>query len=312
MKKHNYIFCIMIGLFLAACEQPFIPDTVEKEPDIVVEGYIEAGEDPTPPYVILTKDVPFFSEFSADDLEEIFVHNAEVIVSDGEKEVQLTELCLDELTDQQKLVASTLFGISLDTIGYNFCVYIDLSFSMAGEIGKSYTLSINTDGKSIQATTTIPQHVPLEGLIFREPPGQTSDTLAQMICTVTDPGGVANFYRYQVNINDGGFFSPFSSVTNDRLFDGENTEFPLSKPEPRGTDDIDIATFGLYTVGDKVELKWISLDKAHYDFWNSLEFSGANQGPFSNPVQITSNIEGGLGIWGGMSVSYYEVEVEKE
>ena len=47
-----------------------------------------------------------------------------------------------------------------------------------------------------------------------------------------------------------------------------------------------------------------------YRNWNTLEFSNANQGPFASYTRLESNINGGLGIWGGLSVSYYTRVVE--
>ncbi|MEL6924369.1 MAG: DUF4249 family protein [Bacteroidota bacterium] len=53
-----------------------------------------------------------------------------------------------------------------------------------------------------------------------------------------------------------------------------------------------------------------NIDAAHFDFWSTLEFNAVNQGPFSAYTRIASNVEGGLGIWGGYSVSFYTVVVE--
>lgn len=304
---------ITLGLaFLAAgCEEEFIPESAQAPPQIVVEGYIEAGERPGPPYVILTRSVPFFSSFGPEELENTFVHDAMVRISDGEKAVQLEEVCLDELSEEEKRLASLLFGFDPDSLGFNFCLYLDLSFSMRGEEGKTYALEVEAEGQRLQAVTSIPYHVRLDSLRFREPPGEASDSLAQLICHFTDPAGVANFYRYQVGINGSGFISPIASVLDDRLIDGQPVKFPLLRPEPRGAREIDFEAFGLYSVGDTISLKWIALDEAHYDFWNTLEFNSANQGPFSSYTLIDSNVEGGLGIWGGLSASYYELRVER-
>jgi hypothetical protein len=297
---------------LAACEQAFIPESSGAEEELVVEGYIEAGEQAAPPYVILTRDVPFFSTLNAEQLENTFVHNATVEVSDGEQTITLTELCLDELTEQQKQLASNFFSVNLDSIGFNFCVYVDLGFSMVGEVGNVYELKVAAEGKTLRAVTTIPESVPVEEFLFRQPPGEPDDTtLVQLLCTVSDPAGIANYYRYQVDMGNGTFVSSLASVTDDRLFDGQTAEFPLAKPEPRGTDDFDLATFGLFSLGDTITIKWMGLDEDHYDFWNTLEFSLANQGPFSNYTRIDSNVDGGLGVWGGFSASYYTLPVKK-
>jgi hypothetical protein len=118
-----------------------------------------------------------------------------------------------------------------------------------------------------------------------------------------------NYYRYLVGINGGNLETGFSSVEEDLFFDGKTFEFQLFNPQTtRG--DVDPDVFGLYFVGDSVTVKWTNIDEAHFDFWNTLEFSNANQGPFASYTRLQSNIDGGLGIWGGYSVSYYHVKVE--
>ncbi len=302
----NPILLVLLAIVVLACEETFIPDTDPADQQIVVEGYIEGGDRPTPPYVILTRSFPFFREINADQLDDSFVHDAIIEVSDGSQTILLTELCFDQLDATQKEFAAELLGVDPDSLGFNFCAYTDLSFSMMGEIGKTYQLSIEAEGKQLSAITTIPQHVPLDTLRFFPPPGEPNDTLLQLRCIVEDPGGVSNYYRYLTKINDGPFLASFTSVTDDRLFDGQRFEFPLSKAEPVA-EDIDPLTFGLYIRGDSLTLKWVNLDQAHFDFWNTLEFNAANQGPFSNYTRVDHNVEGGIGIWGGLSATYYEL-----
>jgi hypothetical protein len=98
-------------------------------------------------------------------------------------------------------------------------------------------------------------------------------------------------------------------VVEDLFFDGKMFEFQLLNPRTTRA-DVDPDEFGLYFVGDTISIKWCTIDEAHFDFWNTLEFSSANQGPFSSYTRLESNIEGGLGIWGGYSVSYYTLPVE--
>ena len=72
----------------------------------------------------------------------------------------------------------------------------------------------------------------------------------------------------------------------------------------------DPITFGLYRIGDTAQVKWINIDKDYYDFFNTLEFNRANQGPFSSYTRIKTNIKGGLGIWGGSNVQIYTKKVK--
>jgi Domain of unknown function (DUF4249) len=297
-------------LTLFACEKNFQPEIINNAADIVVEGYIEAGESPTPPYVILTRSVPFFARIGLDQLNDLYVRGADVRVSDGQKEVRLRELCLKELNPEQRQQVARFLGFNPDSLALNVCAYVDLGFSMLGQEGKTYTLSIKTGEKTLSAVTTIPRHARIDSLKFIPPAGKLNDTLAELRGFLTDPPGVANFYRYQTQVENGPFLSSLQSVTDDRLFDGRTFEFPLSKAEPRNQ-RVDPLTFGLYRLGDSVSIKWITLDQAHFDFWNTVDFNAINQGPFASYTRIKSNIKGGLGIWGGLSASYYRRRVKR-
>jgi len=299
---------VVLVLLIQACEREFIPE-ISSDEELVVEGYIEAGDQPTPPYVFLTRSLPFFTTLETDGLDARFVRNAAIYVDDGSQRVQLTEVCLQELTPQQQLLFARFVGLNPDSTNLNICVYTDLQFRILGEEGKTYELEvILEDNTMMQARTTIPEHVPLDSLYFRQPPGEPSDTLAQLRVTINDPAGKADFYRYQTSVGEEPLIAPLGSVVNDELFNGQSFEFPLAKAEPRGA-DFDPTSFGLFRRGTETTIKWMTIDESQFNFWNTLEFSLANQGPFSSYTRVTSNVEGGLGIWGGISATYYELQV---
>ena len=66
------------------------------------------------------------------------------------------------------------------------------------------------------------------------------------------------------------------------------------------------ATTGFWNVGDSVQLKWSSIDRNAWDFWYSLEFNNP-AGPFGAPSDANSNINGGLGVFGGTSSQYIDL-----
>ncbi|MEZ4985676.1 MAG: DUF4249 domain-containing protein [Saprospiraceae bacterium] len=298
----------VIAVLMVACEEEFIPDVTTDSNALVVEGYIEGGDNPLPPYVLLTKSFPFFSELSQEEVSNSFVHDAVITVSDGEKSVTLTELCINDLSPAQRELLANFIGTTADSIGFNICAYTDLSFTMLGEIGKTYTLQIEANGQQLSAVTTIPTPIPLDSLRFTPPPGIPNDTLAQLEVFIQDPIGVANYYRYFTGTDDGPLLRPFASVIDDQFFDGQGFHFPLSKAEDFN-DSFDPETFGLYRIGTTANIKWMSIDEQHFNFWNTLEFSRSNQGPFSSYTRVDHNIEGGLGIWGGIAARYYSLEV---
>lgn len=305
MSDISKIFILFFSiLFITGCEEEYTPVNSGDGPKYVVEGYLEAGENPFPPYLILTKSFDFYSELGPDQFTESFVHAADVRVSDGTIEVQFEEVCLLDLPIDIREAVAAQFGFNPDSLEVNFCVYVDLLNQLQPQVNKTYNLQILVDGDSITASTFIPPHVPLQDFHFLPPSGQPNDSLAQLRVTLSDPPGERNFYRYFVGTNGSALETDFSSVEEDLYFDGKTFEFVIFNPRTTNG-DVEPDEFGLYFVGDTIQVKWTSIDEAHYDFWNTLEFSNANQGPFSSYTRLQSNIKGGLGIWGGYSVSYY-------
>src|SRR5690606_32768606 len=153
LKKMNHykigfitkIAVFSLLLFVAtACEEEFIPEIATQPAEIVVEGYIEAGDQALPPYVLLTRSLPFFSEINLDDLDDFYVHDAFVTVSDGEKTVQLEELCWGDFSPQEQEILRQLLnnlGVSFpENIPVDFCIYIDFDLEISPQTGKTYDL----------------------------------------------------------------------------------------------------------------------------------------------------------------------------
>jgi len=311
MKAYTHFFYLLLlfACLALSCEEEFIPDVPIEEPQLVVEGYIEGGDRALPPYVFLTRSIPFFQELDSTQFDNLFVSGAEVYVRESDREVQLAEVCFAELTPEQRELAQGFLGIDPDGVGLNFCVYLDPTFQIVGEVGKTYELEIRVEGKILTALTTITNPVPLDSLRFQQPPGDPSDTLRELEVLIRDPVDEANFYRYFTQTNSGPLQAPFGSVFDDALINGKEFRFPL--PRAEGPDaDFDPETFGLYRLGDTILVKWCSIDETHFNFWNTLEFNQANQGPFSSYTLIDGNVEGGLGIWGGYAARYYNLIVE--
>jgi len=309
MILRNLLILVLFGWLLISCEEEFTPIVEASPPDIVVEGYIEGGDNATMPYVILTRSIPFFSEIDLNQVEGFFVRDAEITVKTENRTVILEEFCLSELTEAQRGIVGELFNIQSDSTGLDFCVYIDPTFSLSGDEGTTYNLEVKVDDKLITASTLLPFKSELSNYAFFDLPGVSNDTLRELRVTLNDPANEANFYRYFTSINDEGMLAPLQSVVNDLFFDGDQFELPLAKAES-GDVDFDLDTYGYYTVGDTVDIKFCTIDEAHYDFWSTLEFNRANQGPFSSYTAISYNTTGAIGIWGGYSCSIKRLIVE--
>ncbi len=311
----------LTGLLLS-CEKEFFPETTYEGPQMVVEGYIHEGPNALPPYVILTKSIEYSSSIGLDALNDLFVHDAQVTISDGTNTVALQELCVSDLQMLppflQDAITQSLGIPSVDSIDFDICVYTDLlgiiGFGVDVQAGKSYDLEIITDEfGTVTATTTIPQSVPIDSLNYDNHPGYPNfDSLVEVRAYFKDPVG-ANYYRSFSKRNSEAMYpsgtrGTSGSVSDDNIFEGQEFSFGIMRgQDPLGEFDFD--TFGYFWRGDTVTVRSASLDYAHFRFWQTLEYNTGSQGPFGTYTRIESNINGGLGIWGGISYNDYTIIV---
>lgn len=292
-----------------SCEEEFTPETQPIE-EFVVEGFVEAGENTNPAYVIITRSVPFLQEINADIIENLFVRDAQVTVFDQQNMVTLTQLCLSDLPNEIQMLVTEQLGLISDSVDIDFCLYLDTSDQIIREPGGTYDLTIEVDDHIITGTTTIPAISTLDSLWFQDTPGMSIDSLAELWGTINDDPNAMNFYRFLSGTPQGGLQAPFTSVTDDVFFDGQSFDFPLARAQDRD-DDFDPDTFGFFEVGDTIVIKWLSIDQAHYDFWLTYEFILNSTGPFTSYIRVEHNVDGALGVWGGYGVDFHTLIVEK-
>ncbi|HHB78477.1 MAG TPA: DUF4249 family protein, partial [Saprospiraceae bacterium] len=135
MMRQIFIFLVFVT-FLASCEKEFTPAISSAPPDLVVEGYIEAGDNPLPAYVMLTKSQPFFGELDSSAFADIYVHDAVVTVTNNGTVYPLTEICLQDLTPAQKAIISQSLGFDPDSLQADICFYLDITFQLQGQEGE--------------------------------------------------------------------------------------------------------------------------------------------------------------------------------
>ena len=301
-----FFYTISCLILLNACTKVITVDIPDPKEEIVVEGFIEPNQ---PPFVTLTRNQPYFGGFDLNDIESYFVHDARVIISSGNDSVELTEWCVDDFDEEyQHEIAAALgydFDDSLDVPNlctytipdlYDYLIYGTAEF--LGEIRKKYNLYIEAEGKVLTAHTTIPDLVPLDSLSFRPHADESKDSLVTLYCHFDEPDTLGNFLRYWTQRNSEPMYAPVAQSTfDDKLFNGQTFSLPLERgQDPQ--DDLDFDTYSYFWRGDTAVVKWSTIDKAHYDFWHTLESDGGDT-PFSAPTRIKSNITGGIGIWGG-------------
>src|SRR5690606_179715 len=129
--KKAYLLIVFFGAIsilttITGCEEPYEPSTIESQQEYVVEGYVEAGDNSNPVFVMLSKSIPYLSKVSPDKFAELFVKNAEVIVHDGDKEVRLTQICLNDLPEDLKKTVAEILNLNPDSLEADICVYGDI------------------------------------------------------------------------------------------------------------------------------------------------------------------------------------------
>jgi hypothetical protein len=282
----KYLFPGLFLFIFTSCEREIDIDLPNEEEFIVVEGRIRPNEAPV---ILLTKNQGFFDAVPADledFVNEFVIQDAQVIISNGTQSEQLQ--------------------FTVDFVNYPFFYYTGTVIK--GEIGKTYSLTIVHNNKTLNSKTTIPAPVQIDSSWFGLNPFDVEeDSLGVSYIQLTDPDTFGNAYRLYGKKNNQLFFNPVSgSEFNDDFVNGNNIVFFAgSADQPFIAQDSFVPREFFYSLGDTIYLELASIGRKEYFFYATLEAAvGSNGNPFASPTLVQSNIEGGLGLWVGMSVSY--------
>lgn len=279
--RNNINILLFFSLILTLSCDDFELELPDYDSQIVVDGWIEQGKTPK---VILTLSAAYFSEIDSVSLRDLVVTRAKVVVSDGETTEILTLRPNDEY----------------------FPPYVYEGIDMRGEVGKTYTLEVIYSDEYLTASTTIPSPVFMDSLWFELDEGE--DSLGFIWARFQDNPIERNFYRLQTKRAgiDDKYVPTFIPNYDDKLFNGEEIEFAIYKGEENplaGEGSIH------FTLGDTIFLQVNSIDEQHYEFWKAVQQEKFNAGnPLaSSNAKITTNINGGLGNWGGYGSTVYRM-----
>jgi hypothetical protein len=290
---------VIIGAVqFSACEKEVKINCTEGAAQLVVNGQIEVGEWPV---VVLTKSIGYFSKVDFTTLQNSFVHDAVVEVSDGSRKVRLVEYSKDS-------GFARFYYYKIDTTDPD-------AYSFVGQTEKFYTLTIETDGKKYTSTTKIPQPKPIDSMAAvapREVP-KNAPTAMQLIVWYSDPDTPGNSVRYFTKRNSEPYYPGPNSVFDDQIVNGaRNAQYPLQAGSQRN--DINFSDSSGYVFrGDTVTIRWSAIDHNVFNFYQTFEYSiGTVGNPFSSPINVMTNVQGGaLGIWAGYAPTYYTIVVPK-
>lgn len=313
MNLSKVIFFFFLSISFA-CEKSIEIDLSSAGSQLVVEGYIQQGY---PSYVFITKSESYFNPINSNTLNNIAVDNAHVFVEREDGVIhQLTHIDL-QLLDS--------LGLS-DTLALPFnALYVDLSYKENdfSQIGYKYKLIIEWNNETISAITSIPPQYPIDSVWVKRKDSLASDYKCYIWARINDPDTLGNsaIIHYKRDVGwkpmDPLFIPCAISARTDNIVNGEKYKAFFARSGRFSDEDGALLPFygdrvidGEFVRKDIVLLRLSHVDQSTYKFWRSTErMQDASGNPFSEPINLSSNIDGALGIWGGYGVSYYYIPI---
>lgn len=272
-------------LLFLGCNAPYDGELPPYEGEIVVEAYVNQSI-PSLNYLLLSRSVAYYDP----NLDIDPVGEAKVMVYPG------VEIDGQVQWDRDN---------GMDWLPFEFIpgAYVPSQFGFVAEEETHYLLEIEVEGQKLSSKTYVPKMVKMDTLFVENIFNEKADSFqAFERMAFSDPKGFGNnylVYRSRVGFQENpltwGSMSLLYSA-DDEFFDGNSWGFSSLFPQ---------------TYGDTVTFYLGAIDRASYLFWDSYEISENNGGPFSQPINVNGNIEGGRGIFCGIAVDRRRVIITK-
>ncbi len=300
-----YVLSIIV-LTLSSCEKEIDLNIEGADAKLVVQASIERNVDPNtgaetgqPPIVILTTSLSYFGNVDSAALASLFIHDADVYISDGTQEIKLREYDFRFAPGQ---AIETAYFYSIDTSAG--------APIMLGEFGKTYDLRIEWQGQSYTASAPLIAPVPVDSFWIQQPLNANFDTTYYEVrARFDEPSQKGQYYYNEVtSILQNGNGSSYEDVFNDEVVNGVAFNFTFLAEE-FGEES---TQRGYFIEGDSIRIKWSSINYDAYEFYNTKSFSeGAVGNPFATPVNVLGNISNGaLGAFVPFGSYIYEFRIE--
>lgn len=277
----NYSFLFLaFSIAFVSCnlEQEIDINLPDYESRYVVECYLEPGQ---PFSLLLTRTASYFDPFpttNAEFLDDILVDGATVTIAHN---------------GQTDTLKNGLFFNPLSRKAYNYLA-ADL---VPEDYEQSFELNIVTaDGKTITAATRILRPIPIDSIVVEF---QENDTLARVLTYFNDIPDERNYFRRMLHEHTLDSIPLQDFAADDRFAEG----------------NIVFGSAYNFAEGDTVFNTIFHIDRAYYDFFNSVQTAASSNGnPFGQPSPIISNLQGtanAIGIFTGLSYERRMTIVER-
>lgn len=278
--KLRYALPLLL-LALPSCGEKPDPKLTQFTQELVVEGSIETGRFSR---VFITRNIPYYVQLDSADFMYLMIRQASVFVSDGERQEALT-LRYDENL---------------------FPPFYYQGTQIRGEAGKTYSLTINHGSETqLRATTTLPPAVQVDSIWFQ--PIASNPERGTINLRIINPN---TGYHYRIltmiQSEQSRYYPTLIANFSAALFNDSIQILSLRKG-PESYMELDSVEY-YFSSSDTIHVKVCTMDDAQLEFWSSYqqEVAGGSNPFTASARSLVSNIEGGLGNWGGYGVTLYK------
>lgn len=270
--KISFVY-LLILVGITSCEEVIELDLATTEPKVVIEGIIT--DQPGPYTVTIKKTADFYdrNNFPAGT-------GATIIITDDVGNV-------DVLTEIEKGVYQTN--------------------SLQGILGRTYNLTVDFEGKTYTASSTIPaKNVEIDSLASKfEEESLLYEEGYYVTPYFTDIAGERNYFRLNLFVNG----APYLRDVDGEMVEDNN--FNLLDDKFFEGNQLDYEFYSALSAGDSIYVELHHLDEATYDYYTTLVevINGGGMAP-SNPITNLSN--GALGYFGAFSIESDYIILEEE
>lgn len=277
MKK-LLLFSALV-FFFAACEKTSDIEVPPNPPMMAVFGFVEEG---SMVVIRLEEVVPVFGKTKRDPVP---VSGALVVIREGTN--------YDTLTESQGNPG--VYG------GFNM---------VFGVAGKSYELEVKKAGfPDLKASCRVPDFVPnsvTHNYVAVPDPEEFSDSARRIGFTWADRPGSTDFYRVSAvarfnGMNEANVQFVDQNISDDSkdgkdIFTGLGTFWLERSGTPVTSLDV---TFELIVLDEHAFKYMRTFDAAYYN----------NDNPFAEPVIMYTNVQGGIGVFGGVNRKFFNKKI---
>jgi len=205
---------------------------------------------------------------------------------------------------------------SQDLLGGFYAVDSTEDFFISGE---TYQIDVNhPELSTVTAEVSIPNRLDnLRNIEFKENGGVDLDgyRISAISFDIVDPEGEDNYYEIKLEYRReaGDEFRPIYITSIDPVYEEDNYTnggYVRDRTFDGDTKFFQVQFDNYYSTIEEVEFRilWRSLNKESYEFNKALSIFRSNgDNPFASPIQIPSNIEGGLGFIESYSEEVYDI-----